>query len=234
MIKAGGNIIIVASNTDGNICDVDGKVSRIRNGTYSPTVNDIFSYYASYAKSLGETNWETLFTNASKNVFPSKIYKMNENRFLTAKITQSNTQQFDCLPPTYDSIAFYYEKCKDFITNTSGAISKDDVIVEIGFEKKELEYLSGAIPPARRIAMIKIFVAEKAKLFNLSKEVELQLKEDLIGKVYIGELDEKIKKIGHTIHEIEGLVFQNGFYFIPTTPPKIINYNKKRIATTES
>lgn len=232
MIKSGGNIIIVPSKDSEYVCSVNGKASKIRNGTNSPVIFDIFEYYSAYAKGIGETYWEELFTNASKNNFPSKIYKITDNRILIAKMGTNNIQQFDLLPPTRDNFPYFYEKCKEFITNTSGSASKDDVLIETTISMYDAEPWSGSIPPQRQVAMVDIFVNEKAIEHGLSDETKAELKENLISKIFTGELGSKIKKYGHTISEIEGLLFQGGKYWLPTEEPKNISNIKKKTTTT--
>lgn len=232
MIKSGGNIVVVATKDSEYVCSVNGKASKIRNGTNSPVVFDIFEYYAGYAKSMGEVYWDELFTNASRNNFPSKIYKITDNRILIAKLSNTNIQQFDLLPPTRENFPYYYEKCKDFITNTSGSASKDDIFIETSVSMHDAEPWSGSIPPQRQVAMIDIFVNEKAKEHGLSDETKIELKENLISKIFAGELGSRIKKYGYTITNIDGLLFQNGKYWLPTEGPRTISNSKKRTTTT--
>lgn len=231
MVKGGGNIIIVGTKNSEYVCDVNGKASKIRNGTNSPVVSDIFEYYSGYAKSIGETYWEDLFTNASKNFFPNKMYKIIDNRMLTAKLSAS-VQQFDLMPPNRESFPLFYEKCKEFFTNTSGVASKDDVFLEIQASKYDYEPWSGSIPPQRQVAMIDIFVNEKAIEHSLSDETKIELKENLIGKIFTGELGPRIQKCGYAIVNIEGLSFNNGKYWLPTDPPRTGVTNKKKTSTT--
>lgn len=232
MIKSGGNIVVVGTKNTEYVCDVNGKASKIRNGTNSPVIFDIFEYYAGYARGIGETYWDELFTNASKNNFPSKIYKVSDKTVLTAKMGQNNIQHFNLLPPSRDHLPFFYEKCKEFITNTSGSASKDDVYLEVNATKYDAEPWSGSIPPQRQVAMIDIFVNEKAREYNLSDEIRSELKENLISKIFGGELGHRIQKYGHTITSIDGLVFQNGQYWLPTEAPKALPNGKKKTTTT--
>lgn len=231
MIKSGGNIVIVGTKNTEYVCDVNGKASKIRNGINSAVIYDIFEYYAGYGRSIGETYWDELFTNASKGNFPSKIYKVTDNSVLSAK-SGSNLQHFNLIPPSRDQLSLYYEKCKEFITNTSGVASKDDVCVDVSVSKYEPEPWTGSIPPQRQVAMVDIFVNEKAREHGLSERTKSELKENIIYKIFSGELGPKIQKYGHTITSIDGLVFQNGQYWLPTDPPRVVNYNKKKTTTT--
>ena len=225
MIKSGGNIIVVT--TGEYVCSVKGNVSKIRNGTHSPVMYEIFEFYIAYANQLGQKYWEEFFTNASKGFFGNKMYKIIDNRILSAKLGTNNIKTFDLMPASREMFGFHYEKCKEFITNTSGAASKDDVVLHSGINKFEVEPWSGSIQPQRQIAMINIFVEEKAKEHNLSEDTKAELKENLISKIFSGELSTEIKKVGHTIAEIEGLYFWNGRYEIYTKDIKRTESKKK-------
>lgn len=230
--NGGGYIVVVGAKNTEYVCDVNGKASKIRSGTNSPVMFAIFEYYAAYARSIGETYWDELFTNASKNNFPSKIYKVVNNNTLTAKISSNNFNYFNLIPSSREELPYFYEKCKEFITNNSGSACKDDIYIEVESSKYEPEPWSGSIPPQRQVAMIDIFVNEKSREFNLSDKVTEELKESLITKLFIGELGNKIQKYGHTIIGIEGLVFQNGKFWLPTDLPKTNFNSKKKVPTT--
>lgn len=232
MMKSSGNIVVVTKKTNEYVCDVNGKASKVRTGTHSPVVFSIFEYYAGYGRSIGENYWYELFTNASKGTFPSKIYKVIDSSILVAKINTSNVQQFQLTPPQRENIPYYYEKCKEFISNTSGAASKDDVYSEVNSSRYEPEPWTGSIPPSRQVAMIDIFVNRKSREFFLSDEKREELKESLIGKIFLGELKSKIIKTGHTIDHIEGLYFQPGNFFIQTEPVRVSNLTKKKCVTS--
>lgn len=231
MIKSGGTIVIVGTN-DEYVCDVNGKASKIRNGTNSPVLYNIFEYYAIYARDVNETYWYDLFTNASKGNFPSKMYKMDEGNVLTAKLSAHNIQYFSLTPPTREHLAMFYEKCKDFISNTSGVACKDDVYTEVSTAKYAPELWSGSIPPQRQVTMVDMFVNSKAKEFFFTDATKAELKESLICKIFSGELGGRIKKNGHTIESIDGLYFKQGAYWIATDNPKFITKTVKNTTTT--
>lgn len=234
LIKKGGNIVIISSNVSECICTVDGKASKIRNGNNSPIKHQIFDAYSQYAKQNGETYWADLFMNASKGVFSNRMYKFNDGISLTAKIGNI-IHKCDVIPPTNEKFHEYYLKCKEFITNTSGAaIIADDVFITLPQSKVEFEPWSGSIQPNRQIAMINIFCDEAAKSYSLSEEIKNELKENLISKIFSGELNDQIVKEGHTIKHINGLFFQNGQFFIQTQPPKLQNKIIKKSPSTTS
>jgi len=231
-IKKGGNIVIISSKANEYVCAVDGKASKIRNGNNSPIKHPIFDLYSQYAKQNGETYWSDLFMNASKGVFSNRMYKFNDGISLTAKIGNI-INKCDVIPPNNEKFHEYYLKVKEFISNTSGAaITADDVFIPLPPNKIESEPWSGSIQPYRQIAMIDIFCSDVAILYSLSDDVKKELKENLISKIFGGELNDQIHKEGHTIKYIDGLYFQNGQFFIQTQPPKTHLKQKKKTNST--
>lgn len=231
-IKKGGNIVIISSKASEYVCAVDGKASKIRNGNNSPIKHPIFDLYSQYAKQGGEIYWSDLFMNASKGVFSNRMYKFNDGISLTAKI--GNTiHRCDVIPPNNEKFHEYYLKVKEFISTTSGAaIAADDVFIPLPLNKIEAEPWSGSIQPYRQIAMVDIFCNECALKYHLSDETKIELKENLISKIFCCELSDQIHKEGHTIKYIDGLFFQDGKFFIQTQPPKSHLKAKKKTTTT--
>lgn len=231
-IKKGGSIVIVSSKANEYICAVDGKASKIRNGNNSPIKHAIFDYYSQFARSSGDTYWADLFMNASKGVFSNRMYKFTDGITLTAKIGNV-IHRCEVIPPSNEKFQEYYFRCKEFITSTSGAaITADDIFLPLPSDKIEPEPWSGSIQPYRQIAMIEIFCSECATKYSLSETVKNELKENLISKIFCGDIDGQIHKEGHFIKYIDGLSFQNGTFYIQTQQNKTQAKQRKRSTVT--
>jgi hypothetical protein len=234
IINKRGSIVIISSQNE-YVGVVNGKASKIRNGNTSPIKYPIFDFYSQFARQNQESYWADLFMNASKGVFSNKMYKFNESTsLLTAKIG-SVIHKCDMIPPSNDKFIEYYNKCKDFISSTSGAAitTADDFFLALPANKIENEPWTGSIPPYRQIAMIDIFCDDVSIKFSLSENTKKELKENLISKLFSGELNgENIHKVGHLIQYIDGLYFKDGKFSIQTNIPKTKNKRLKEQNTT--
>lgn len=228
------NIVILSTKNDTFVCAIDGKASKIRNGSTSPIKYTIFSQFAQYANNRGEKNWSELFTNAARGSF-HKGYKFTDGKTLTIKVS-GVIQKCEVIP--YNETAFhaYYENCKEFITKTSGISSHLDdnsSFVPLPDSKKENKYWSGTIQPPRQIAMIRAFADEMGDRYNFTENKKDELSENLIGKIFINDFGgNEINCDGCNIISIDGLTFTNGNFNLIDKPIKQQNKQKKKTTTT--
>lgn len=228
------NIVILSNRNDAQMCVVNGKASKIRNGSTSPIKYTIFTPYAMYAQQRGENDWYELFNNASRGSF-SKGYKFNDGKHLSIK-TSTGIQRFDVIFPTEQYFIQYYEACKEFISRTSGIFSTIDdqtEFVPLPDCKKKDKGWSGTITAPRQIAMITAFVNEVAIVYHFSEEKRVELLENLIGKIFIGDLTgDQIYCENFNITKIDGLTFYEGNFSIIDKPIKQNQKSKKKTIVT--
>lgn len=235
------NIVVISSKHDPVIHTVDGKVSKIRNGNTSPIKYTIFSYYAQYAKQLGETDWENMFNNAARGSF-MKGFKFTEDKILSIK-TSAGIQRLDIVPPTPQYFQIYYNACKDFISKTSAVfntVDDESEFVYIPVSKREEGGWSGNISASRQVTMITAFVEEMGVKYKLTEEKIQELISNITGKIFIGDIcGDDMRCEGMMVTAINGLTFFepkfpsiNGTFSIITKPIKQLQKTKKRTTTT--
>lgn len=235
------NIVVISSKHDPVIHTVDGKVSKIRNGNTSPIKYTIFSYYAQFAKQLGETDWENMFNNAARGSF-MKGFKFTEDKFLSVK-TSAGIQKINIIPPSAEYFQAYYIACKEFISKTSAvfnALDDESEFVYIPASKRETGGWSGNISASRQVTMITAFVNDMGVKYNLTEEKIQELISNITGKIFIGDLcGDDMHCEGLRIININGLTFSgprfpnvNGKFHIITKPIKQLQKSKKRVTTT--
>lgn len=235
------NIVIISSKNDAVIHTVGGKVSKIRNGNTSPIKYIIFSYYAQFAKQLGETDLENMFNNASRGSF-MKGFKFTEDKFLLAK-TSSGVQKINIIPPSVEYFQSYYYACKEFINKASSVFNTaddDSEFVYLPSSKREETGWSGNISASRQVTMITAYANEMGIKYNLTEEKVQELISNITGKIFIGDLcSSDMHCQGLSIVSIEGLTFSdpkfpsiNGKFYITSKPAKEIKKQRKRTTTT--
>lgn len=228
------NIVILSNRNDAYMCSVNGKASKIRNGSTSPIKYTIFTQYAMYAQHKNENDWYELFNNASRGNF-SKGYKFTDGKHLSIK-TSSGIQKFDVIFPSEQYFIQYYEGCKEFISRTSGIFSTMDdktEFVPLPESKKKDKGWSGTIPAARQVVMITAFVNEAASFYHFSEDKRQELLENLIGRIFIGDLTgNEIHCENFNITRIDGLSFYEGNFNIVDKPFKNLQKSKKKTIST--
>lgn len=229
------SIVIISSKNDSMVCSVNGKASKIRNNNTSPVKYTIFLIFSQYATHKNEQYWSDLFMNAAKGSFP-KGYKFNDGENLSIKVGNS-IHKFNVLYPDINYIDHFYEGCKAFITQFTGItgnIEEDVVFIPLTEKRKDLSTWSGTIPASNQVYLVNIFVNEMAVLHNLSDEKRDELRENLVAKIFIGDLtSDEISRENYKISSIRGLTFDGlGNFFISTTPACLISKPKKTTTTT--
>jgi hypothetical protein len=233
-MNSGGSIVIISNKNNSSICSINGKASKIRNGSTSPIKYMVFNIFSQFAKSKGETYWEDLFNNASRGVFP-KGYKFLDGRHLSISI-KGSIQRCDTYFTDYSQLNIFYETCKEFITKYSGVTSNEDnnIFFRLPSNQKEVKSWSGKIPPATQVVMVTVFVNDVASNFHFTEDKKEELLSNLIAKIYIGDLSgNEIKCNEFMITSIDGLYLFEGGFSIATKPIKQINKQKKKTTTTQ-
>lgn len=230
------SIMIISSKNDSSMCSVNGKASKIRNNSTSPIKHIIFNIYSQYATYKGEEYWSDLFANASRGSF-QKGYKFTDGQHLTIKI-RGVIQKIHIAFNDIQYIDGYYEALKAFITTNSGIIgdNKDENIFSSlpQIQNEEFSW-TGQIPAANQVFMINMFSYEMGEEHFLSEEKTEELRQNLIGKIFSGDLvgTEISRTNGYKISSIQGLSFDDKgeFYFEPK-PIKIMNIKPKKSTVT--
>lgn len=233
-MNSGGSIVIVSNKNNSSVCSVNGKASKIRNGSTSPIKYMVFNIFSQFAKTKSETYWEDLFNNASRGVFP-KGYKFLDGRHLSISV-KGTIQRCDTYFTDYNYLNIYYESCKEFITKYSGITSNEDTTIffKLPPTEKEVKGWSGKIPPATQVVMVTVFVDDAAANFHFTEEKKEELLSNLIAKIYTGDLSgNEIKCNEFMVTSIDGLYLYEGGFSIETKPIKQINKQKKKTTTTQ-
>lgn len=226
-----GSILVLSSKKDGQICMVDGKASKIRNGSTSPIKFTLFARFSQYAAYRGETYWKEIFDNASHDSF-KKGYKF-DGTVLSIKIKNSIKRLNISLVNQNDNDEFnnLYELTKHFFTETSGAschLDDNSVFVQLPLEKTRDKGWSGNIPAKYQIPMVNHYVIEMTEKYQLSQTKSNDLKECLIAMIYSGDiLSSEIHCVDSIIISIDRVQFIEGNFRILETQFKP-NFSKKR------
>lgn len=226
-----GSILVVSNKKDGQVCMVDGKASKIRNGSTSPIKYQIFARFSQYAAYRGEVYWKDIFDNASHDSF-KKGYKF-DGTILSIKFKNSIKRLNMSLVNQNDINEFHnlYELTKNFITETSGAschIDDNSVFVQLPQEKTRDKGWSGNIPAKYQIPMINHYVNEMTDRFQLNPAKSAELKECLIAMIYSGDIiSSEIHCENSTILAIDRVQFSHGNFTIIENQYRP-NFTKKR------
>uniref|UniRef100_A0A6C0BD95 Uncharacterized protein n=1 Tax=viral metagenome TaxID=1070528 RepID=A0A6C0BD95_9ZZZZ len=234
-----GNIVVIYDRSNPQICTVDGKTLKIRNGSTTPVKHMIFHFYSQYATFLNDLYWRDLFENASHDSF-RKGYKFNgtvlsikiKNTIKSINVTPSNIN---------DKREFHlkYEEVKKFLSETSGIschVDDNSVFVQLPPEKFESKGWSGTTPAKYQIAMINAFVDDVSKNYNFTDIKTKELKENITSMVYSGEITSaEIHCENFNITSIDGLYLGEGNFKIQEKPFKPSFMKKKRttVGTTQ-
>lgn len=225
------SILVVSNKKDGQVCMVDGKASKIRNGSTSPIKYPIFARFSQYAAYRGEVYWKDIFDNASHDSF-KKGYKF-DGTILSIKFKNAIKRLNISLVNQNDATEFHnlYDLTKNFITETSGAschVDDNSVFVQLPQEKTRDKGWSGNIPAKYQIPMINHYVQEMSERFNLSASKSAELKECLIAMIYSGEItSSEIHCENSIILNIDRVQFINGNFAIIENQYRP-NFSKKR------
>ena len=233
-----GNIVVLSDKKDAQVCTIDGKASRIRNGSTTPVKFVIFSWYSQYATYLGEPYWKEIFENASHDSF-RKGYKF-DGSILSIKIKNSIRRHnvLPLNPQNQQDFHLAYESTKQFMTETSGVschVDDNSVFVSNPSAKLEEKGWTGTTPAKYQIAMIIGFVNTMTSFYKLSEAKSRELKESIISMVYSGDItSEEIKCENFTISSIDCIQFIEGNFRIIEKPFKMPVPRKKRITSSSN
>jgi len=229
------NIIVFSDKNKSTMCTLNGKTSKIRNGSNSPIKHIMFSNYSQYSHNLGDVYWKGIFENASHDSF-RKGYKFNGD-ILSIKI-KNVIKKHNINPKMQNDTQSFieaYERLKMFITETSGASShKDDnsVYIAINTDKTDKKW-SGNTPPKYQISMLHGYVDEVKKMYKLSDEKAKELNECIILMIYNGDIkSEEIHCENYEIKYIDNITFSENNFKIIEKMYKPVQHKKKRVTTS--